>query len=420
MNDIAADAEIEVEPHVIDIEFFSFKGNKSDSLINNTTPQAHVAGKNSWFSFTFSESIYLTAINIVCEGYENWNTFDLEVDHIDGTRHDEKVRVSGGQVNLQMGKLSAGFRFRPESKFFSKPKILQVNAIGFTLAEFHQFEWAIKEYEKKIADLAVRTSRFEKLKEDVDTLRLEKITLESEVGKSRAEAEQLKSGNSANRTSLSQQQESLKDVKSQIATAKEQQREAQSEVTDLEKKRDEIVREIRLFPSEIAGFVREGDRNIKSYLLICTPFVVILFIVLYSMFSNAIDLTQIWKRERDVDIWTIFLTRIPFVLLAVAIIEVCGYIVGRLIFEIVRINRQRLEFAKLSIIAKDVSAASAQGLEMPEQDVYDSETKLKMELLREHMKNYTGAEFEYKGSALVSAIAGVAERLAGKVAPKSE
>ncbi|MDP1667945.1 hypothetical protein, partial [Phaeovulum sp.] len=94
-------------------------------------------------------------------------------------------------------------------------------------------------------------------------------------------------------------------------------------------------------------------------------------------------------------------------------LEACAYVVGRLVFEVIRINRQRLDFAKLSIIAKDVSAASAHSTGLSASEVFDAETKLKMELLREHMKNYTGSEFEYKGSAIISAIVGVAERLSG-------
>ena len=76
-----------------------------------------------------------------------------------------------------------------------------------------------------------------------------------------------------------------------------------------------------------------------------------------------------------------------------------------------RINRQRIEFAKLSIIAKDVSTAAATvSGEIAEDEIFQHETKLKMELLREHMKNYVGTEFEYHGTGIIAAIKGVAER----------
>jgi hypothetical protein len=74
-----------------------------------------------------------------------------------------------------------------------------------------------------------------------------------------------------------------------------------------------------------------------------------------------------------------------------------------------------MEFAKLSIIARDVTTASASYTKgMTAEKVFDKETALKMELLREHMKNYVGTEFEYRGSGVISAIKGVADRLLSK------
>lgn len=148
-------------------------------------------------------------------------------------------------------------------------------------------------------------------------------------------------------------------------------------------------------------------------MIIGTPFAAVFFVILWSLFSSSIDLTQLWRNEVDVDIWTIFLTRIPFVLVAVALIEACGFIVGRLIFEIVKINRQRLEFSKLSIVAKDVVTASVVDSSMTDEERFGEETKLKMQLLQEHMKSRSSEEFKYTGSAITSAVIGVANRFSG-------
>jgi hypothetical protein len=414
MISTAGEIESVPVPHLISVEFFSFKGKKSDELINNTLATNAKPGRSVWFSYDFTTPVYLTGLKLICDGYDSWNEFELEVRHVDGTTHEEKISVNQNEVELKLGKLCNGFRFRPEARMLAKTTIKSVQATGFTLAEFHEFELAIREFDKRNLEFNERVVRHATLQAEIGEYRAQKSNLESEIGKSRAEAEQLQVSIAEQTILVSKQKELLKDIDARLAILKGDQRTTQADVAGLEKKRDEIVREIRLFPSEIAGFVREGDRNIRWYIGICLPFVIILSIIVYSMFSSAVDLTQIWKLDEGADVWTIFLTRIPFVLLAVAIIEVCGYIVGRLIFEIVRINRQRLDFSKLSIIAKDVSAASSSGLSMSDAEIFENETKLKMELLREHMKNYTGSEFEYKGSALVSAIAGVAERIAAK------
>lgn len=196
-----------------------------------------------------------------------------------------------------------------------------------------------------------------------------------------------------------------------METLQEERRNIRSEIAADRNTLDELTNEIRLFPSEIKGFVDQGTQNIKTYLWIGLPFAAILAIILYSLFSNAIDLTQLWRLEDGVDVWTIFLTRIPFVVVAFALIEACGFIVGRLVFEIVKINRQRLEFAKLSIVAKDVTTAAASVAGLTEEERFAEETRMKMQLLSEHMKSVSSEEFKYQGTSISSAIIGLAGKM---------
>jgi len=400
--------------HQIEAEFYSAKGGKVDPLINNSDSSLSQDGKNRWYSFSFAKPVYLTGLSIACEGYAGWHSFELIVEHVDGTQHEESVSVNNGLVSLKLGKLSTSFRFRPEARRLVEPKINRVSATGYSLDEFHKFEWAIQEFEKKTEELQLREQRNKDLSESMVELRAEKVSLESEIGKSRVEREQLSKSINLSQSELAELVVTQGTLRIEVGEIGDSLKVVKAELNSDERKRDELVRELRLFPSEIAGFVKEGNSNIKWYLALSAPFAIILFIVLHSLFSNSIDLTQLWKKDQGVDVWVIFLTRIPFVVVAVTLIEACGFLVGRLLFEIVRINRQRLEFAKLSIIAKDVCAASSNRLaEMSGADVFERETALKMELLREHMKNYVGAEFEYKGSAFVSAVVGVAGKLAG-------
>ncbi|MDM7933388.1 hypothetical protein [Tabrizicola sp.] len=272
-------------------------------------------------------------------------------------------------------------------------------------------EWAVKEYEKKAAEQTARETKLAESTEEFEKLTAERVELEGAVGRARAELDQLQKSISSGTERMTRQKEQEAQLQKSVSDANERLSNVVSEVERETTKRDALIREVRLFPSEIAGFVKEGNRSIKWYLGIGAPFAAILAIILLKLFSNAVDLTQLYKTTPDIDIWTIFLTRLPFVIVALALVEACGYIVGRLVFEIIRINRQRLEFAKLSIIAKEVSiaAASVAG-ELSDDDIFDRETKLKMELLREHMKNFVGNEFEYRGTGLIAAIKGVADR----------
>ncbi|KFI24171.1 hypothetical protein CG50_13605 [Paenirhodobacter enshiensis] len=246
-------------------------------------------------------------------------------------------------------------------------------------------------------------------------MKAERVEIESAVGKAKAESDQLNKLLNSTKEDIDKLQTQEKDLRQKNRSAEESLRNLMAHISKESARKDELVREVRLFPSEIAGFVKEGNRSITTYIWIGVPFLAVLIGILALIFANAVNLTQLYKEVDSIDIWTVFLTRIPFVLVAIALIEASGYIVGRLAFEVIRINRQRVEFAKLSIIAKDVSAAAAARVEnMTEQEVFEAETQLKMELLREHMKNYVGDEFEYKGTGFIAAIKGVADRLSRK------
>jgi len=60
----------------------------------------------------------------------------------------------------------------------------------------------------------------------------------------------------------------------------------------------------------------------------------------------------------------------------------------------VKINHQRLSLTKISIIAKDVAHASEAGLDLSDEDLFKLRSDLKMQLLRDHMKEYISKDFK--------------------------
>jgi hypothetical protein len=384
--------------HPIGVEFFSKKSTKTFQLINNTDSNKQLDAKKQWYSFDFAQPVYIFEVSVSASGYESWNEIDFEIEHIDGTTNQQSVQVGGGVAALKIGKLSKTFRFRPIEKVFSSPKLQKVTVVGFTLDEFHSFEWALKEYETRVAEIESRDAKL-KAREESDKGNTEKRTsLESEIGKSRAEAEKLKLETEAAHGRLENLKETGIKLKDEISTLEVSRSSISLEVSKSKIDLQTLKNEIRLFPSEIAGFVKEGNRSIWWYLAMAIPFVIVIFWVLFALFSGSTDLTQLWKEQDDVSVWIVFLTRIPFVLIALALLEVCGYVVGRLFSEIIRINRQRLALSKLSIIARDVSVASAQNFEFDNDQLYENEVKLKMEMLRAYMTEDLGLDFEYKGT----------------------
>ena len=401
-----------IPPHPIEIEFFSKQSNKTTKLVGSEE-NFSVEGAHRWYDFDFIQPVYLSRIEIFSEGYEKWYAFEVEVFHVDQTKHQERISVENNVVSLSLGKLATGFRFRPDTRWSTKTEILRVVATGLTLDEFHQFEWFLKNIQKREKVISDKEAKNSELDEQAEKLSAELNALTSDVGKLTAERGQLLEAIAGHELKIKDRTASIKDIESEIEGLQEERRVLRSNIATDEAELTRLTTKLRLFPSEISGFVEEGNRNIRTYLSLSVPFILILLIVLWSMFSNSIDLTQLWRREVDVDVWTIFLTRIPFVLVAIAMIEACGFVVGRLIFEVVKINRQRLEFAKLSIVAKDVVTASSSGLEMTDEEIYSEELKLKMSLLQEHMRSQGTDEFKYTGSAITGGIIAAASRMLG-------
>lgn len=95
-------------PKAISVEFFSRRGNKDERLINSDG-SAPFDARARWFNYAFSQPVYLTEISITVDGYGAGDKFDLEVEHVDGTLHEERVPVNSATVTLRLGKLCRGF-----------------------------------------------------------------------------------------------------------------------------------------------------------------------------------------------------------------------------------------------------------------------------------------------------------------------
>lgn len=113
------------------------------------------------------------------------------------------------------------------------------------------------------------------------------------------------------------------------------------------------------------------------------------------LISGAADLTVIISENPKIDIQTLLLSRIPYVTIASGIIYACYEIAKVFISEMIKINRQRLNLTKISIIAKDVSSAAETGLNNLDEDkIYKLRTEQKMELLRNHLTYYLGKDVQ--------------------------
>jgi len=157
----------------------------------------------------------------------------------------------------------------------------------------------------------------------------------------------------------------------------------------------ELKDEINLFPTEIAGYIGQGSKNIRTYFWLSFIPALLIGVVTYRLFANAERLLDFQITEYFSDIIKFMLSRSPYVVVSAAVLGICYSVLKALVTEIVNINRRRQELFKVSIIARDVSYASQHGLDLDLEQAYNLKTQTKMELLKEHLKMNLGDDFSY-------------------------
>lgn len=377
-------------------------------LINNTKEENTVEGKHRWFDFDFNDYVYVKEIQIHATGYDSWNAVSLLIEPIYGKQIDLKSNYANGRFALEVGRFISGFRFKPDMNFnlLSNQLITSIVVTGYTLNEFEELENEIAhiaqdraDVQKQLDSIAAReqsaADKVSAAETHLNDLKHESSALDKEVGQATAQLDTLKSEISHHFKRRDELKASVQDLNQNLETLRTERRSEEALLAERKSEKAKLIEEIRLFPSEIGGFVQEAKRSIIYYILLALAPMGIIFYVTYYLYSSAVDLTQIHKTG-DVNVWNIFLTRLPFVIVSVTILQVCGVLVKRFINEIVEINNQRLNLSAISIVAKDVSTASSASLDISTDEKFELETRLKMSLLREQMRKYVSEKYDYK------------------------
>jgi prefoldin subunit 5 len=172
------------------------------------------------------------------------------------------------------------------------------------------------------------------------------------------------------------------------------------EVGELKQKLRALEDDVNMFPTEIGAFVSQGGANIRTYWKLAAVPIALMVVVTGLLVFNAANLTTVFDEVDGVQIWSILITRIPYVIIATAIITASYKLARVFVAEIMRINQQRLNLSKISIVATDASNTSQEGLtELTDRELYELRTDLKMQLLRDHLKEYLSSDFRYQGKS---------------------
>jgi hypothetical protein len=406
----------EKEPVVIDQIPFSFvrkHSNKITKLLANSNATAPIEGQSRWYSFEFSESMFIYRIVVTSTNYPEYKDFEVEAIREDGSKSYNSNSPKSGRVFLDVNDFCRSVGFRPPQAYLHFDKSIDsVEIYGFSRSEagaFIQFSRDIDGLkELAIAEIDRRESSHQKIIDQASTASLEVIEARKEVSTLKSQADRQKStirGLESERADLTTKSEVLKDtiekntqelgnLRGEISTKSEIRETLNKQTASLGIKLAELRANVDLFPSELESFVKQGTRNNKTLFWLALSPILIIAVMFGLLIFGAAELSTKITESQNINIAALIVSRAPYVIISLTIIAACYQIVRYFIFELIQVNRQRLNLTKVSIIAKDVSAAAEAGLDLSDIERYGLRVRLKMELLKDHLKGYISSDLE--------------------------
>lgn len=405
----AAPVEAEVQ---LPFDLFEKPNNKTTRLLANATDRQPIEGRSRWFDYKLKGAHLVTSIEIDMTGYSEFSEFDVSWRDEEDTESKITVRPQNGLALVEINDFCKRISFRPPATWFSKTSINSISVYGITreslplllsnISDIDDYknqiiniaDKAIAAADEKI-QLSIRSQleRANHIKE-IGTLKGNQARLKKSIEEYSNKRNELIAQNSAAEDSLESANQRLKQSISEADLTNDKINSLKLEISQKESILKELKGNINLFPTEIVEFVNQGSKNIRQYFWLAVIPIAIIGIMFVLLIQGAANLTTIYSTNPNLNISAIVLSRAPYVTIALAIITACYKISRSFILEMVRINNQRLSLTKIAIIAKDVSASAATGLDLNEEDIYRLRTELKMQLLRDHMKEYLSKDFK--------------------------
>lgn len=416
MKDRIEDVEL---PDILDLpfEFFERPSSRTTQLVAVSDSARPVEGKSRWYAFQFRSPVFVTDVVVDASGYGESDEFAFEFEGPSRgvIQFRDKPDAEGCAVFI-VNELCSQIRFRPPPIYFRNPKINSVRVLGIKSGEISPFLEAVGDIETTKAEaVSYVEQEAEKARALIESskqallersaIQREVDNLKNQISRSKKTVEDLNLKKTQMIAENAASEKAISELKSRAAELESRVQHTQEGLSRLEGDRKRLTQELKslreninLFPTEIVEFVNQGSHNIWQYfwLAIIPLFVTLLLTIL--LVSGAVDLTNLVTEQKNVNITALLLSRVPYVTVSLAIITACYKITINFFREIVRINNQRLNLTKISIIAKDVSHAAESNLNLSDQDIYRLRTDLKMQLLRDHLKEYLSSDFRLSGA----------------------
>jgi hypothetical protein len=404
-------------PHPIPVELMS--GNsRAIKVVNNQNDDLKFAMRDEDLEIKLTRPVFVSTIALNLGSFDNVKGMKLvAADLLSGKVEKKSILVentSGANVRFILNSVITSFILHRGS-YFSKD-IKKITVDGLFLSEMETFERDYKDIgslKKEALDL-IKVSIAE-LEEKGDSIKIQREKLESQT----QEVQKLVAALNEERDGLREQLDVLKDEtndltgrlaslkanevvraeklgeleKRSIGIESELEQKTQTlsstniAISKAEEKLKGLVSNVNVFTEEFSGFVEQGRKQVNMYAGLSAVPLFLLTIVVYNLFRGAVDLSTKFQEMPRIDLLTLVVTRLPFVAVASLLIGVSVKILFFFVNRIIAIHQQRLDLAKIALIAKDVSDASAAQLNMTSTEIYEAKTYLKMMMLRAYLSD---------------------------------
>lgn len=401
-----------IEVDKITVELIENSGTKHSKLIFNEDPNYSIKLEDREYKFKLVEPIYIDKISIkaktIFKGLSvYYKTKDAEKHHV--IQNDKKNNLT---VNLKeviyeiIIKNPKDKKIELEKIEFFGFRLSQLESIRNNFEGIQKLDTELKNKIKKITETnqaqldeienksTALEELHEKLDADIESLTTQKEELEQETENLNAQIMEL----SNNKKNLENTKNELTKNEQELKNSIQEREATLSTVnTNISLKREELKElenDTSLIAYDVQGYIKTANTHLLWYLgLSIIPWFLIVFMS-YIIVCGGIDLIAVLKVEKDAQLWTIFWSRIPFVIAVGTVVFVAYEVSNVFIRKIMEINQQKLDFQKLGILAKDVSESASQGLDLSDEEKFELRTKLKMEMLKSHLSKDLGKKFE--------------------------
>ncbi|MEX1198896.1 MAG: hypothetical protein WEB57_13690 [Pseudohongiellaceae bacterium] len=401
-------------PHEINLSYLDHRSRKTTKLVGNTSEQNYVKGQHRTYEFEFKEPQFVTRIQLSTLDYADGNKAAFTCTYYpSGDKGKVQIANANNAWDVRINGFITKFSIEPPRKYLGDQLLTAVQIEGVRPSEFPDIakqvgsienlrQSALEKCRERLDAVAAKEAEVDGLKhaiaeltETINRLNDDKSQVEDELESVQEELAETERSVGSKKQELSEYSARIESAASSIEQKSEERKQLSSEITKAKAELRELKENINLFPTEISGFVSQGASSIKRYSFFAAIPIIVIGLVTIDLFLRASELSHLTNLPQGISIWEVLVARFPYVLVCGALLASSYKLARVFIAEIIRINQQRLNLTKISIIAKDISDASEDGLSLDDAARYEHRTHLKMNLLREHLKGYLAEDYQY-------------------------